>query len=358
MGRQSRANTAGGKCKSAALLAAISLILAGCGSAPKAPERGADSASTRPRAGGAPALPRAGSGRGGYYQDDGPADAIPENLLAVPDAEPKLEPYLRSKANQPYGVFGKTYTPVLDDRPIVQRGRGSWYGKKFHGQRTSSGEPYDMFGMSAAHPTFPIPSYARVTNLANGNKVIVRINDRGPFHSDRIIDLSYTAAYKLGYLGSGSADLQVERILPDEIRQMEAARRNGGATLASASTTSASAPAAAPESPAVTTEAVPMPVAMVSAVPGPEPVAAQPAAANAVVSAAGGYYLQLGAFSRPENAQAVRQRYAQSGLPAIDVAQSNALYRVYGGPFASRAEAESAARRLQPEGRLPVIVQR
>jgi rare lipoprotein A len=215
-----------------------------------------------------------------------------------------------------------------------------------------------MFGMSAAHPTFPIPSYARVTNLANGNKVIVRINDRGPFHSDRIIDLSYTAAYKLGYLGSGSADLQVERILPDEIRQMEAARRNGGATLASASTTSASAPAAAPESPAVTTEAVPMPVAMVSAVPGPEPVAAQPAAANAVVSAAGGYYLQLGAFSRPENAQAVRQRYAQSGLPAIDVAQSNALYRVYGGPFASRAEAESAARRLQPEGRLPVIVQR
>jgi rare lipoprotein A len=369
MDRQFRLKQAG-----AALLGAVTLIIAGCGSVPKGPERGADSASSKPRAPGAPALPRAGSGRGGYYQDDGPADMIPENLLAIPDAEPKIEPYLRTKANQPYVVFGKTYTPLLDDRPLVQRGRGSWYGKKFHGQRTSSGEPYDMFGMTAAHPTLPIPSYVRVTNLVNGNRVIVKVNDRGPFHSDRIIDLSYTAAYKLGYLGSGSADLQVERIVPDEIRQMEAARRNGGGVqlaaaapvapgaLVPVAASAAQIAAVAPDSEAVSTAAVPMPETTVSETPAPQPAqSAQPQPrieANASVAAAAGYYLQLGAFSRAENAQAVRQRYAQAGLPSVDMTQANGLYRVFGGPYASRAEAEGAARRLQIGGAMPVIVQR
>lgn len=372
-----------GRHASAALLAGATLIIAGCGSVPKAPDRGPEAATNRQPNAGMPRLPRAGSGRGGYYQDDGPGDDIPENLLAVPDAEPKIEPYLRTKANQPYVVFGKTYTPILDDRPLVQRGRGSWYGKKFHRQRTSSGEPYDMFAMTAAHPTLPIPSYVRVTNLANGNRVIVKVNDRGPFHSDRIIDLSYTAAYKLGYLGSGSAELQVERILPDEIRQMEAARRNGGGTqLAAAAPAGALVPvsasgaqllapqangsgdaesgAPAPDTPAVTTEAVPMPQAAVSEVPSPQP-AANPVAAQAALStpaAAAGFYLQLGAFSRAENAQAVRQRYAQSGLPSVDMAQANGIYRVFGGPYPSRAEAESAARRLQLGGAMPIIVQR
>src|SRR5690606_2548355 len=134
-----------------------------------------------------------------------------------------------------YVVFGKRYVPITDQRPLKERGRGSWYGKKFHGQTTSSGEPYDMYKMTAAHPTLPLPSYVRVTNLASGRQVIVRVNDRGPFHSGRIIDLSYTAALKLGYLAAGSAELEVERLLPDEIERLAAARRNAPqAALASA----------------------------------------------------------------------------------------------------------------------------
>jgi len=128
-----------------------------------------------------PALPAAGSGRGGYYKDDGPGDQPPDGLLDIPDAEPKVEPYSKA-ASRPYVVFGKTYTPMLEDKPFKQRGIGSWYGKKFHGQKTSSGELYDMYKMTAAHPTLPIPSYARVTNLKPA-PVIVRINDRA--HSIR-----------------------------------------------------------------------------------------------------------------------------------------------------------------------------
>ena len=167
----------------------------------------------------APALPAAGSGRGGYYLDDGPGDAPPAGLQSIPDAEPRIEPY-SMRGNRPYVVFGKTYTPITDNNPFKQRGVGSWYGKKFHGQKTSSGELYDMYKMTAAHPTLPIPSYARVTNVRTGAQVIVRVNDRGPFHSSRIIDLSYTAALKLGYLAHGSSELEVERLLPDDIARM------------------------------------------------------------------------------------------------------------------------------------------
>ncbi len=101
--------------------------------------------------------------------------------------------------------------------PYKARGRASWYGKRYHGQPTASGEPYDMYAMTAAHPTLPIPSYARVTNLRNGKAVIVRINDRGPFRGDRLIDLSYTAAYQLGIVGSGSDLVEVESIVPGEL---------------------------------------------------------------------------------------------------------------------------------------------
>jgi rare lipoprotein A len=121
-----------------------------------------------------PELPKAGSGRGGYYQDDGPGDAPPANLQDVPDAVVRAEPYSRY-ANRPYVVFGKKYTPMLDEQPFVQRGLSSWYGKKFHGQKTSSGELYDMYKMTAAHPTLPIPSYARITINDTGKQVVVRI---------------------------------------------------------------------------------------------------------------------------------------------------------------------------------------
>ena len=122
---------------------------------------------------------------------------------------PRIEPYA-SGANRPYVVFGQRYVPDTTGQPYRKQGIASWYGKKFHGNSTSIGEPYDMYAMTAAHTTLPVPSYARVTSLVNGRTVIVRVNDRGPFHSDRIMDLSYVAAYKLGIIGPGSGQVVVE----------------------------------------------------------------------------------------------------------------------------------------------------
>ena len=162
-------------------------LLAACGSSPKRAALERDAGVTAQKPVPAAAAPRASRG-GGYYQDDGPGDNPPANLDQIADAEPRLEPLARA-ANNPYTVFGQQYVPRKTLAPYRQRGVGSWYGRKFHGQRTSSGEPYDMYAMTAAHTTLPIPSYARVTNLANERSVIVRINDRGPFHSGRLIDL-------------------------------------------------------------------------------------------------------------------------------------------------------------------------
>src|SRR5512135_1009304 len=154
------------------------------------------------------------TGKGGYLVGDVPGVDAPANLDDIPDAVPKYEP-LHRYANRPYSALGKTYTPLQTTGNYKERGIASWYGKKFHGQRTSIGEIYDMYGMTAAHPTLPIPSYARVTNPANGKSVIVRINDRGPFLHDRIMDLSYAAAYKLRIINSGSAEVEVESIAVD-----------------------------------------------------------------------------------------------------------------------------------------------
>lgn len=151
--------------------------------------------------------------KGGYYKDDGPPDSPPAKLASIPDAQPRAEP-LHRFANRPYAVFGKTYVPMTRLQPFRQRGVASWYGKRYHGQKTSSGETYDMYAMTAAHTTLPIPSYARVTHLASGRSVVVRINDRGPFHAGRVIDLSYAAASRLGILQGGSAEVEVETVLP------------------------------------------------------------------------------------------------------------------------------------------------
>lgn len=149
---------------------------------------------------------------GGYYKDDGPPERGP-NLASIPDAMPRHEP-LHRWANRPYEALGKRFVPLTRVGPFEQRGTASWYGKRFHGKPTSSGEAYDMYKMSAAHPILPIPSYVRVTNLANGRKVVVRVNDRGPFHAGRVIDLSYAAAHKLGYIAAGSARVLVEQVVP------------------------------------------------------------------------------------------------------------------------------------------------
>ena len=150
-------------------------------------------------------------------RDGGPAGSPPVDLDRIADAKPRVE-RLHPGANNPYTVLGRKYVPYQSLKPYRQRGIASWYGRKFHGRRTSSGERYDMYAMTAAHTILPIPSYARVTNLSNGRSVVVRVNDRGPFHAQRVIDLSYAAAYKLGYIQAGSAEVTLEAIVPGQVR--------------------------------------------------------------------------------------------------------------------------------------------
>jgi rare lipoprotein A len=195
--------------KRVALIAA--LLLAGCSTAPPYQE---PSTPAQPAPREAPQPAPQPQSKGGYYKDDGPHESPPANLALVPDAVPSAEP-LHRYANRPYTVFGRSYLPLVQLQPFRQRGLASWYGKRFHGQKTASGETYDMYAMTAAHPTLPIPSYVRVTHAGNGRSVVVRVNDRGPFHPGRIIDLSYVAAFKLGYIQAGSAEVALESILLD-----------------------------------------------------------------------------------------------------------------------------------------------
>jgi rare lipoprotein A len=269
---------------------------------------------------------------GGFYKDDGPGDRPPEDIDAIPDAEPRTEP-LHRFANNPYSVFGHDYVPLREIRPYRARGIGSWYGRKFHGQKTSSGEPYDMYGMTAAHPTLPIPSYVRVSNPANGKSVVVRVNDRGPFHAGRLIDLSWTAAWKLGYIGEGSIVVDVETIIP-------------GQTLAR----TALPPQAAPPDAALVED----PIAQMAAAESDPPLPQ--------VQDARGHFLQLGAFGNRDNAEALRARLTRElgGLAEKLVVQSaGRLFRVQLGPWPDAAAAQLAGGRLRESlGMTPVVVQR
>lgn len=275
--------------------------------------------------------------RGGYYQDDGPGSNTPSNaqLDAIPNAVPRIEP-LAAGANKPYVVFGKRYVPDTSDKPFRQEGRASWYGRKFNGVRTSSGERYNMYAMTAAHPTLPIPSYARVTSEVNGKTIIVRVNDRGPFHSNRIMDLSYTAAYKLGLIGPGSGRVVVERILPGEIRAMVAT-----GNLAPEDSQLTADEAAHPVTPPTQTQApAPLPMPLPAA-PGP---VAQTAAQEAEPEASGAYYLQVGAFSQASNATTLANRINTElrGMGKHATAMQIArLYRVRIGPYDTREAAAS-----------------
>ena len=286
-----------------------------------------------------PKLPPPNSGRGGYYKDDGPGANPPPGLIDLPDAIVKAEPYSRW-ANRPYEVFGQTYTPILHQDPFVQRGIASWYGVKFHGQKTSSGELYDMYKMTAAHPTLPIPSYARITSVENGKSVVVRINDRGPFHASRIVDVSYTAALKLGLLGKGSHEVEVERLFPDDPTRVATIRR------AATSATQSAPPeiAALMLEDRVTKDRV-----------------KTDSAAVAELKPAGSFYIQLGAYARPGTAEAMSERVAQSGaeLGALEVVKKGSVNRLYAGPFASREDAAAAARALPSSlGLKPIVVKR
>ena len=304
--------------KQTGLVLFAATLLAACGSAPSrqattqpsAPV--AEAQTTRIEPASQPAKQAiAQPGRGGYLEGDGPGADAPANLDATPDAVPKTEP-LHRYANRQYVALGKTYTPLTTLGNFKERGIASWYGKKFHGMRTSSGETYDMYGMTAAHPTLPIPSYARVTNLSNNKSVVVRINDRGPFLHDRLIDLSYTAAHKLGIVGNGSSAVEVESIATD---------------------TAIAAPIAAAEP--IKSEPLP-----------PEPVTA-PAAVSA---STGNTYLQLGAFKSQQGAESflarMRAEFNGSGKQ-VSLYEKDGLVRVHLGPYASADEARAIAAKLQ-----------
>lgn len=321
----------------AMLASACALLLSGC--------------STTPKSSGKVAAGKTGKVKvkkgGGYYLDDGPMDEVPDNLLEVPDAEPRVEK-LASGPNKPYVVFGRTYTPMTQISAYRKKGVGSWYGKKFHGQKTSSGEPYDMFKMTAAHPTLPIPSYARVTSLETGKQVIVRVNDRGPFLSNRLIDLSYTAAYKLGYLEKGSGQVEVELLLPDEIERINLAKKDAGSPIE-------------PKKPVV----------VASAESGTQNAGATPvvvakeqktaSSASKAVSSGPAYYLQLGAYQQASNAQSYQAKFSLDWahkLPSLEVVQTGDYYKLFAGPFNTLAEATQVVEEMKSMGTNSFVVRR
>jgi len=324
------------------LLAALSGTLAACGT------------TSRREAPIPPTMEKDPSGR--YYLDDGPGPNPPANLDAIPDAVPKLEPLHRG-ASRPYTVMGKSFVPMTNLARYKARGTATWYGRRYHGKPTSSGEIYDMYAMTAAHPTLPIPSYARVTNLANGKSVVVRINDRGPFIGDRLIDLSYAAAHRLGLLADGSGLVEVETLLPGDPVP---------ATVAETSVPAAKPlPQAAPQAAAtraVASVAAPAAVALPPAEPAP--VAPPPAPAATPVTASGtasavpadspaqalsGIYVQFGAFRSRENAENLVARIKQQMewlAVRLQVLPREGLYRVHAGPYASQDEARQVANRV------------
>ena len=302
------------------------VLLAGCGAQPpRVEQEGSPSPAAKPATQKPPqyTLKRGG----GFYQDDGPADAIPDNLDAVSDAQPRIEP-LHRFANNPYSVLGRDYVPMKALQPYKARGVASWYGRKFHGQKTSSGEIYDMFAMTAAHPTLPIPSYVRVTNLANGSAVVVRVNDRGPFLHERLIDLSYAAAWKLGYIGAGSARVEVESVLPGEAPKEAPPPAD---TLLALTKAEAAAPA-----------------------PAEPPLPA--------VQELRGTFLQLGAFGSQDNAESFRARLARQLdwlTESIHIQARDGMYRLHLGPYRDAQEAGRVAERIREALALkPFVIQR
>ena len=272
---------------------------------------------------------------------DGPGTDIPPDLAARPDAEPRVETVRPGGANKPYQVLGRDYVPITGDSAFRERGLASWYGRKFHGRRTASGEVYDMYAMTVAHPTLPIPSYARIVNPANGRAVLVRVNDRGPFHAGRIVDLSYAAALKLDLL-RGVAPVELERLTFADIRA-GLWRRDAAAAVAVA--------------------AVPVPeesVAFVAASPAEVVAAAPPQPAP--TRAGRGYWIQLGAFRERTGAETFQRRVAsdvEALAPLLATFGEAALFRVQAGPYPNRDEADAAARRIREAlGLVPMIVER
>jgi rare lipoprotein A len=240
-------------------------------------------------------------------------DAAPENppdVSQTPDAVPKHEPKSRYGNMDSYEVFGKRYYTQDSSKGYVAHGHASWYGTKFHGNKTSSGELYDMYEMTAAHKTLPLPTYARVTNTGNGKSVVVKINDRGPFHGDRIIDLSYAAASKIGILQQGTGHVKVEAIDPHtyQVPHMTVAENKTPAQ------------------------------------PAPQTVAAAPAPATPPANNAHSqWYLQLAAFVDKTYAEGMMDELETLIEQPMTISQNgnDPLYRVQVGPFPNQTAAQA-----------------
>ncbi|MGH8354986.1 MAG: septal ring lytic transglycosylase RlpA family protein, partial [Pseudomonas sp.] len=233
----------------------------------------------------------------------------------------------------PYTVLGKTYYPMPDARRYQATGVASWYGTKFHGQATANGETYDLYGMSAAHKTLPLPSYVRVTNLENGKSVILRVNDRGPFYSDRIIDLSFAAAKKLGYAEVGTARVRVEGIDPHQWWAQQG--RPVPLVLAPPQVAQAQ-PVAQPIS---------APIEEYSPPPQQHAAAVLPVQIDAKKNAsvgASGLYLQVAAFANPDAAELLKAKLSETVSAPVFISSvvrnQQILHRVRLGPIDTRGE--------------------
>ena len=248
----------------------------------------------------------------------GGSGAVNDNFK---DAVPRVDPLL-SGPNRPYTVNGKRYVPDTREVAYRQKGVASWYGNQFHGRQTSSGEVYDMYAMTAAHKTLPIPCYVHVTNTKNGRSVIVRVNDRGPFSDNRLIDLSYAAAYRLDFVNQGLTDVVVERIMPADIKAGRIPATTGGSRGSSAPSVPSSVP-------------------------------------TSKDSLSGGFYVQVGAYQSQSNAYRMQSTLSSGGgelASKLRVSQEGGIYRVYAGPYATQSQAQNAGKQIERQARVSVLI--
>ncbi|MGQ4880270.1 septal ring lytic transglycosylase RlpA family protein [Billgrantia sp. LNSP4103-1] len=308
------------------LVLVVSTLMAGCagsGSSAPAQRDGAPSTSAE----------RYAMSGDAYPQD-------PPDVSQIPDAVPRVEPPSRGGNRPVYEVWGKSYNVLPDARGYERQGTASWYGEKFHGYATSNGEIYDMYKMSAAHRSLPLPTYARVTSLDNGRSVIVRVNDRGPFHSDREIDLSYAAAARLDILDRGTGRVKVEAIDPEawlaENGSVETNRTAEG-TVQSAPDRASRSDAAAQAGAGATSRAAPS-------------ATSEASASNEADSDAEVIYLQIAALGSADSARALKARLERELSHPVRVADATGMYRIQVGPLAHTGQVEPARAELRRAG--------
>lgn len=323
-----------------ALMAGVAgvLVLGGCASGPGA-------------SGGAGRSVERGPDKDGPPPSQG-APTLAE-LARLPDPVPQIEPIRAGGPNKPYVVMGQAYAPLTADLPWSERGSASWYGNKFHGRRTASGELYSMYGLTAAHKTLPIPSYVRVRNVRNGKEIIVRVNDRGPFHSSRVMDLSYAAAVKLDLAASGTGEIELSRLTFDDIR---AGAWQRGTVLDADPTVAATVPLAPASGQAARSDASPA--------PGEDPMGEflSRVDGRAYTPAAKGFWVQLATLGQREGVDRLQQRIGQqldALLPLLAVFHEPPYFKLQAGPYQSRAEALVAAAQARRALQLnPMVVER